>query len=196
MKLKSAFSIKKPSLHYIGQLDLVRRAKAFAAILTWGSLPLDLDFHIWSFKDCKQLEHVFFKDRKSGETGMTLDTDVRSAFGPETLLVDDLADPAKWWLISVHNYSYWKHNKQEDAHMNVGQTKVKLVTGNGESFIEARGDFGGYWWDVMLVHAGNVYILNRYNSSRSGDFNKALSRFELQQLVNEVNAGWNDVRPL
>ena len=55
-------------------------------VLTWGETPRDLDSHLDLPSGC----HVFYGRKQCGGGEASLDTDVRDAFGPETINIRKL----------------------------------------------------------------------------------------------------------
>ncbi|MBD3332657.1 hypothetical protein GF356_07390 [candidate division GN15 bacterium] len=114
-------------------------------VLSWGSLPTDLDAHAWNGD-----YHVFYMNKGSDSTApyMELDIDDISSYGPETITISQLSDTIKY---AVHNYSGSPSITTSSAivHVYQGSSLIQTYT------VPTTGG-GMYWYVCDLTASGLI----------------------------------------
>jgi hypothetical protein len=95
-------------------------------VLTWGQYPTDLDVYLYSSAASCRVYYGAKKQTCLGAT-VTLDTDDRNGFGPETVTIKNAGDFSSTFLFYVHLY--------EDTHspktpLQESRAKVEIYRGN------------------------------------------------------------------
>lgn len=176
----------------LGIVYLANISSALTYSLVWGGLPPDLDFHVWSFDEYwVQQEHVYFKNMRESGSIIALDYDDRDSYGPENVQIFKL-DPKKWYLLSVHNYSWYHDGIPGEWQMNYeGLTKMTIqYYGNKlELSPYANGSSSLYWWDAYAIHDKKIYFLDTFNvgnRSPRQDFDFRKNKISLEALKKAV----------
>eukprot|EP01041_Mallomonas_annulata_P008144 gene8144-16737_t len=138
-------------------------------VLSWGQHPRDLDIH------CVQNgSHVYYGSRQA--PGMSLDVDVTTGFGPETITIPPLVNrnsntstntsSNKSYWISVHHYSGEQTLSTSNARikvlLGVHGSKVKTITEiiipNGVSV--QYGHQRGIWEVLCIDECNQLWVYN------------------------------------
>lgn len=189
-KMESEFStnVRDIDEFNLGNVIMLSIHSQLKFIFTWGEIPDDLDTHVYSFDaDGVQHEHAYFNQLKSEESGIDIDHDDVDQYGPETTLL--LLPKNDWYyLITIHNYSLHYFKDENMAHMNWnGETNLRAELYGWNLDVKPIGDFNGYWWDVLVVHNGKIYVLNEYPTDRGTYFQYNLNAANCKRLINKVN---------
>lgn len=130
-------------------------------------------------------EHAYFNRLSSEKSGIRIDHDDVTSYGPET--TDIIKPNDEWWyLFTVHNYSYHWSKDKADAHMNYdGQTNVEIQMYGESVNIKPVGDSDNHWWDVAVLHMGVVYIINSAPRSRATHFAYDLTTRDCQTIIDQ-----------
>jgi hypothetical protein len=137
-------------------------------VLTWASLPLDMDAHFYTPWGCE----VFFQNRAcSNETTFAvLDRDEQSGYGPETITLNRTTNTQP---LFCGTYEIWVNIFDNTA--NFGNSKAIVSTyeqNQGLKSIQAAPavfNLNEKWWRVMRLNVdstGNVEFIN-YNTAHS-----------------------------
>lgn len=124
-------------------------------VLQWGSKPLDLDSHLYSFDD-----HVYFERRKGTRAG--LDVDDTDGYGPETITIDR-REQGRSYVYAVHNFS----DKRVEGGIRLASTsgvKVYVYVGSTlvRTFTPPQGSIGNTWVVFAIGDNGEFYDINRF----------------------------------
>jgi len=106
-------------------------------VLTWGQRPNDLDSHFWDPNGCET-----YYGRRYGCTGVSLDRDITSSYGPETITVSSLRASGTY-KYRIRNYS--------------------------RNFLTSMRGVGGHTPAEVVVYKGNA-VLGRYSATTDGYF--------------------------
>lgn len=128
-------------------------------VLSWESLPKDLDLHV-KILQRNQVSEVNFSNfgSISGDPWAQLDQDIRNGRGPETIQI------ARWldgtYRCGVLNYS-------DDYSLAGCGAKLAVMLGNQELVIECPTSGAGVWWDAFSYSptTGKLEIFNRITNS-------------------------------
>ncbi len=146
----------------------------YRIVLTWGSIPPDLDAHLTGPKGDGTRFHVYWNNRiaKSvdGDTLADMISDKRSGFGPETITIKTLIPGA--YRFSVHNYS--RNEAENDTTLvSLSNAIVRVFTASGlEHEFSISGENGpadsvGNAWHVFEID-GETRELTVLNTMSDG----------------------------
>ena len=110
-------------------------ADGIRIVLTWGSTPNDLDSHM-KFGSY----HVYYSNKST--SGVQLDVDDTSAYGPETITISSIEN---------YTYNYYIYNYSNSGTMANAQATITVYFGNSN---EPAYTFhppvdSGYYWNVF-----------------------------------------------
>jgi len=128
-------------------------------VLSWESLPKDLDLHLKIAHSGQKFDISF-----SSMGGITanpwaqLDQDIRDGCGQETIQIAQWLDGT--YRCAVHNYS-------NDSQLAGCRAKLTIMLGKQELVIECPTSGTGVWWDVFVYSptTGKLEIFNRITTS-------------------------------
>lgn len=113
-------------------------------VLTWGQNPRDLDSHIEN-----SVAHVYYGN--SNSSGISLDVDDTSSYGPETITINDVD-------IS-DSYSYYVHHYAGSGTIGTSGASVKLFyEGTVRTYNAPPGS--GQYWRVFSIENGQISPCN------------------------------------
>lgn len=129
----------------------------YEAILSWGSNPSDLDSHITGPTSNGGTFHVSYQNMSAADnnqTVATLDHDVTSGYGPETVT-----------LYPVNNnnrYTYYVYNYSGSGTIPTSNAKIDLYKNGNliKSFSPPSTNSSGRTWTVFAIQNGQVYTIN------------------------------------
>jgi hypothetical protein len=151
-KTPARSSVPLPSQTQHGEL-------AGQIVLSWESLPKDLDLHL-NILHKDQVSEVNFSDLGSisNDPWARLDQDIRNGRGPETIQVTRWLDGK--YRCGVLNYS-------DDYSLAGCGAKLAVMLGKQELFIECPTSGAGVWWDAFSYSptTGKLEIFNRITNS-------------------------------
>lgn len=129
-------------------------------MLNWSATPRDLDSHMRT----PDGYHVSYMDKGSAtsEPFVTLDHDITTGFGPETMTLVSRSDGF---------YHYYVHNYSQDADITTSQAVVQIYDEVGLLHtLECPTTGTGLYWYVAMVEGatGRIHILNRIQSEEPG----------------------------
>jgi len=185
LKTQIAESIDLVDELSLGNINMLSVHQQLKFIFTWGEYPLDLDTHVYSFsEDLKNVEHMFFLKMKTDESKIDLDVDDVTSYGPETTHIFNL-DTKKYYLLTIHNYSRYIVRDETTADMDPDKlVNVKVQLYDFDLNIKPEVDLKEkYWWDVLLIHDGKIYVLNSTTDDRSIGYYHLLSSIEKKQIL-------------
>ncbi len=149
-------------------------------VLTWASVPPDLDAHLTGPKGDGSRFHIYWGNRVAsstdGEPIAELISDRRNGFGPETIGIKKLIPGSDNYRFSVHNYS---RNQVEGDTTLVGlsNARVRVFSPHGlEHEFSISGDDGpptsvGNTWRVFEINGetGEITFVNQMYDGISFD---------------------------
>jgi len=125
-------------------------------VLNWGGAPSDLDIHLVTPPINGESHHVYWNNLGSENVSpyATLDNDVVSGYGPETMTIYDLQTGT--YHLYIYNYS-----QLPDISTSAGVVQVYGTTGLIATIAVPTNDVGLYW-NVCEVDGstGNMTIIN------------------------------------
>lgn len=130
-------------------------------VLSWKSMPKDLDLHLRILHGGQTFEVSFSAmGNISDDPWALLDNDIRDGQGSETIQIALWLDGA--YHCAVHNYS-------GDASLAGCGAKLAVMLGNQELLIECPTSGTGVWWDAFSYSptTGKLEIFNRITNSFS-----------------------------
>lgn len=123
-------------------------------VLTWGQSPGDLDFHTLTPGG----EHIYFANA-TGD-GISLDVDVQSGFGPETITIS--TQQAGTYTVYVHNFTGSFSTTLSNSGANV---EVYESAGLVQSVDVASGSTtSDDYWNVLTLTDGVLNAVNTFSS--------------------------------
>ena len=129
-------------------------------VLTWDSSPRDLDSHLFT-PYCTAADHISFY-HTADEKGNSLDVDVTSGYGPETVTVTNLETNGlyKYYVADYTNCSDGNYASYEMSYSNAC---VHVYSQNGlvaEFHVPAGRP--GVIWEVFEIRNGTIIPSQRY----------------------------------
>ncbi len=132
----------------------------FRVVLSWKETPNDLDIYCATRgPSSSDIEIIYYNDKNEENengTGVKLDEDVRSGYGPETMTVD--AQPGRTYLFYVWNCS-------NEAPLSSSQASILVtgVPGLTEPIMVPSGSQNEdqIYWEVFRMVDGRVSLVNK-----------------------------------
>ncbi|MGN0491477.1 dockerin type I domain-containing protein [Ruminococcus sp.] len=129
----------------------------YEAILSWGGNPSDLDSHITGPTSSGGTFHVYYQNKNAyddNQTVATLDQDVTSGYGPETVT-----------LYPVNNnnrYTYYVYNYSGSGTIPTSNAKIDLYKNGNliKTFSPPSTNSSGRTWTVFAIQNGQIYTIN------------------------------------
>ena len=116
-------------------------------VLTWGSVPRDLDGHLTGETSSGNHIHVFFANKSTQDNSANLDVDHVSGNGCETITINDINGS---YLYAINRYS-------SDGSIGTSGVVVKIYTDDGQvTTITPPTDVDPVNWDVFRIENGTV----------------------------------------
>ena len=112
-------------------------------VLTWGASPYDLDSHLTGpVANSTSRFHIYYSSRSA--TGVNLDVDDTSSYGPETITVSQLLTGT--YRYSVHDYSN-RSSSNSTVMSNQSNAQVRVFQGSTQiaTFNVPSGQTGNLW---------------------------------------------------
>lgn len=128
---------------------------ALRILLTWGTIPQDLDSHLVGPAEDGTKFHLFF-DSKVPTPSTSLDVDVTKGYGPETITIHTL-EPGVYQY-SVLDYNHGRSDIESPAKMASSPTLVEIF--NSEGLIESFGVPSGFEGDANLFTMFEIVVNN------------------------------------
>ena len=181
----------------LGNVNMLSRQQQLKVTLTWGRLPLDLDAHVFCFDGAlNDAWHANFLDLEPEGSGIRIDADDTSSYGPETVRVFPL-DRGKYYLFTVHNYSRYVFPDGGNSDMDPeGMLRVRVQLYGFTLDVRPKASLKGkYWWDALVVHDGAVHVINSAPDDRWIDYSHGLS-MEAKRRLLELVRGCDETYPI
>ncbi len=127
--------------------------------LTWGSSPSDLDSHIYGQKSDGSYFHTYFgsKTYSEGRTIASLDRDVVSGYGPETITLNTLGGKT---------YYYYVYNWSGGYTISGATVEVRnLTSGERYTYYSNNAVGSGAYWNVFAYKNGRIVVRQTHSSS-------------------------------
>ena len=120
-------------------------------VLIWGEQPYDLDSHMVT----PSAEHISYSN-KTG-TGLYLDVDDTSSYGPETITITDVA---------TGTYGYYVYNYSGSPDITTSGAIVKVYDATGLlRTIDIPTSGSGLYWNVATLSGSTLTVYNTIESS-------------------------------
>ncbi len=132
-------------------------------VLTWGLAPADLDSHLTGPEGNGNRFHMYFSNKNPNQY-VSLDTDERYSYGPETTTISGFFDGV--YRFSVHNYTD-KYEATAGNGIKSSPAKVELYDSDGlvQTFNPPTFSGNGDTWKVFeITVSGNNYTVNVLNT--------------------------------
>jgi hypothetical protein len=132
----------------------VLAAGNFRIVLTWGQTPYDLDSHLLTPSGTE----IYYSNKVG--TGVNLDVDDMSSYGPETITISTVATGTYTYF--VHNYSGTPAITASSAVVRVYNSTGLIRTYN----VPATGT--GYYWNVFTLSGSTITDVNTISNVDPG----------------------------
>lgn len=129
-------------------------------VLTWGQSPSDLDSHLFT-PYCTAEEHISFY-HSADTQGNSLDVDVVTGYGPETVTISnlDMQGLYKYYVADFTNCSYGNFNSMD---MSMSNATVNVYTQDGLiATFYVPTNCQGVIWEVFEIRNGVLVPSQRY----------------------------------
>ncbi|MCR4777765.1 MAG: S8 family serine peptidase [Lachnospiraceae bacterium] len=137
----------------------------YRIILTWGSIPSDLDSHLLYYRDGSHVFHVYYGNKNAYIDGVrvaNLDLDDTSYYGPETVTVT--VDSS---LIENGELRYCVHNfSGGSAYLSESNASVAIYKGN--EFIKALSvtqNQQALVWHVFTIDKKGIHVTYSFDNT-------------------------------
>ncbi|MHA7138111.1 cell wall-binding repeat-containing protein [Rossellomorea arthrocnemi] len=157
-------------------------------VLTWGDAPRDLDSHLFGKYQDLSPYHVYWNDRTAYENGnkiALLDTDDRSAYGPETITIKK--QNAEIYEYMVHDYSY--RGELNSTSLSSSGAKVEVYKGSYlVKTFHVPTNKTGTLWKVFKLKGNEIIPVNEMSdeypasSDSTANFPLSIEREEKEPL--------------
>lgn len=172
--LKTSFTIKVSGYDLIaeqnGIVSQTLEANQLRVVLTWGSVPADLDLHALIYsKNGSQISHVSFYNREyyiGDEIATDLDYDDMYSYGPETITV--YIPGNNRYVFYVHDYTNGLLG-MENKELASSGARVYVYAGNSNMPIAVFSvpQENGSLWKVFEYNAANYEIITYDDSKKT-----------------------------
>ena len=141
----------------------------YRIVLTWGSIPSDLDSHLSYYVDGIQTCHVYYNFMSAsynGETIATLDLDDVSSYGPETVTITvraDLLEGEKHFSYSVQDFT--NRNSTNSYELSMSDATIHVYSGNSllNTYYVPKSKMGTVW-NVFDIYADGLHAVNSFEN--------------------------------
>lgn len=129
-------------------------------VLTWSDTPSDLDSHLFT-PYCTAEEHISYYHRED-EKGNTLDVDITTGFGPETVTITNL-QRAGLYKYYVADYTDCSSGDYSSRNMSYSDACVNVYTSDGlAATFHVPVGREGVIWEVFEIRNGTLIPSQRY----------------------------------
>lgn len=140
----------------------------YRIVLTWGSIPADLDSHINGITDDYSF-HVYYGNSSFSNEGKViaeLDVDDTTSYGPETITITVRVDKNGLYRYSVHDYS--NRNSRTSTDLSVSGASVKVYKGNSlaATYYVPTNQVGNLW-RVFEINNGSIKRIGTLSNETS-----------------------------
>jgi len=157
--VRAAVPVAEPPAPAIGPTNLVpidevsrgsqADEEAGSLSLAWGAVPADLDLHAWVQAGDGSVEHVSFRQKAASRHSMhlTLDRDVTTGHGPETLC---------WVRPRGVALTFAVHNFSGERSLAGCAARIALTTSTVRLELEVPRTGAGRWWRLLTLGATGI----------------------------------------
>lgn len=146
--------------NYYVSMSPVLANTEYRFVLTWTAAPRDLDTHVQGVTDTSS--HLYYG--KKSLTGMTLDVDKTSGYGPETVTVDTTTLAAGTYKYYIYDYT----NRSSTTSLEMSNSTATITVYNGSTiagtYIITPNTRGRYWNVLRFVWDGTTFTINEINT--------------------------------
>lgn len=131
----------------------------YRIVLTWGSMPEDLDSHLVANTDTGSGIHVYYHDDNPYPHYANLDRDDTDSYGPETITITNFEGLSNI-RYAIHDYT--NRDESSSTAMSYSDATVRLFKGNQllRTFQVPTG-YDGTEWDVFSLDSnGRISTIN------------------------------------
>ena len=147
---------------YNFSLSPIPEAGQIRMVLNWGELPSDLDSHLKTPEIEGQEHHIYFANRGSSDSApyATLDWDVVSGYGPETMTINQSFSG---------NYIYYIYQYSSLGSLNESEGTIQIYNSpdcQGETIYAPTEGSGRYWYVCDIDgETGEITVINQLQDS-------------------------------
>jgi hypothetical protein len=140
----------------------------YRIILTWGDTPADLDSHLIGPDNLTGVPfHVYYASRGPytfGDTGVQLDIDDRSSFGPETITIDKIGRG----LYRYYIHDYTNRGSSSSNQLSNSSARIRVYNGNRVA-LDTNVPTGraGIIWTVFEIENNVLRVVNQISAGFS-----------------------------
>jgi len=141
-------------------------------VLSWSDTPNDLDSHLVKKVAGNQVYHVYYGDSHPSNADASLDVDITSGRGPETITINNL-DNSAIYKYYVHDFS--NGSNHDDTQLKASGVKVDVYYGNQSKTFYVPNENGNAWKVFEIVNGeiipctnGCVFGVDGENDSQLG----------------------------
>lgn len=158
-------------------------------VLSWGENPSDLDSHLVGLSNGEERFHVYYADESyfDGDLSVTLDNDVTTSFGPETITLNQTDEGVYEYF--VHDYS----NQSTDGSTALSESDAKVEIYKGSYLIKTfyvPTNKTGVIWKVFTIENGQIIPINKveeeYTSGSSSINTPPTFKDEIQNSLTQT----------
>jgi len=156
-------------------------------VLNWGESPSDLDSHLKTPEIEGSTYHVYYSNQGSEESApyATLDYDVTSGYGPETITLYSLFEGV---------YYYYIYQYSDAGLITESSAVVQIYNNEGTAQTINVPTYGtGRYWNVCTINGntGAVNIINQIQETEPGTVDKGEVKIKKSTSKSIVNWSWN-----
>ena len=147
---------------YNFSLSPIPEAGQIRMVLNWGELPSDLDSHLKTPEIEGQEHHIYFANRGNSDSSpyATLDWDVVSGYGPETMTINQSFSG---------NYIYYIYQYSSLGSLNESEGTIQIYNSpdcQGETIYAPTEGSGRYWYVCDIDgETGEITVINQLQDS-------------------------------
>ncbi|CAF1594765.1 unnamed protein product [Didymodactylos carnosus] len=147
--------------HFIGRATTNSNVMEF--VLRWGAVPKDLDSHMYASNGA----HVFYQMKTASK--MSLDCDVTSGNGPETIKV--ILEPSVKYVYAVHRYSKDGELTKSNATLLINSNQLQPVS---TASVPRENRPQANFWIVCVIDGTtkNITYINKFEEHNNYSTNE------------------------
>jgi len=143
-------------------LSSILSGNEYRIVLTWGSIPSDLDSHLYGVTENYNF-HVYYSNKTfyyGGKVIAGLDVDDTTSYGPETVTLTVEVDGKGNYRYSVHDFT--NRSRTNSSELSISTATVRVYRGNNLiATYHVPTNQVGTWWDVFEINNNNIKSINK-----------------------------------
>lgn len=143
-------------------LSSILSGNEYRIVLTWGSIPSDLDSHLYGVTENYNF-HVYYSNKTfyyGGKVIAGLDVDDTTSYGPETVTLTVEVDGKGNYRYSVHDFT--NRSRTNLSELSISTATVRVYRGNNLiATYHVPTNQVGTWWDVFEINNNNIKSINK-----------------------------------